>query len=468
MTAATGRVAPRDTKAELAVLGGCMLGDHIDLIGDILTPDDFYSDANGRVWKAMMALSSEGGKIDDVLLAAKLKDHNDFTQVGGWDFILTLTETIPASANVERHAARVRDMARMRRMIVAAHKIAAAGYEPCDDVGDYLNQAETQIMGVSDSVGQSHAVALFDSVDEVVEQLCDRAPGKLLGVKTGIDKLDKMTTGWNPGELIIIAGRPGMGKTAFAERNCRAVAQDMKPVLWFSMEMPRAQLISRQLSGGAKVDHHKLRAGTMFESERNQVRRAGAELKNLPIYIDDSQGVTLLTIKREARRLMRKLKLGDGEYLGMILVDYIGLMKPVDKSVSREQQVSEISAGFKGMAMEFHCPVVVLSQLNRDLEKRPIKQRRPQLSDLRESGSLEQDADTVLFIYRDELYNKKTPDVGIAELIIGKQRSGPIGTVRCAFIKEYTRFENLAEVEQGEFPPNYNEPPEHNDEDRYG
>lgn len=435
-----GRTAPRDLQAETALLGCCILqGDMVDLVLDVLVPDEFYSDANGRIWAALVAMSSAGTGIDTTLLRARLQDTGELAKVGGDDYLLGLTSEIPTVFHVERYAKRIREMAAVRRMIVACHRVASMGYGPVEDVEAYLDLAEFDVLRAAERVQISTAQPLSATVGAVVQQVVDRPPGRLLGLTTGIKALDDITTGWSPGQLIIIAGRPGMGKSAFAENNARRVAQEMDPVLWFSLEMPADQLIGRMLSGNARVDAHKLRTGTMYDQERGLIREAGEGLKKLPIYIDDTPGVNILTVKRQARRLKRK------HGLALVVVDYLQLMGAVDTKLPREQQIADTSKGLKMLAMELGIPVVALAQLNRDLEKRPRGDRRPQLSDLRDSGSLEQDADTVVFIYRDEVYNQASADEGIAELIVGKQRSGPVGVVKSAFVKRYARFEDLDE-----------------------
>lgn len=431
----TGRVPPKDLGAEQAVLGGCLMGPHIDLVIDMLRPDDFYSDAHGRIWSAMLALVSSGSAIDTTTVRGALVDAGDMAQVGD-AALFALTNTIPVAFHVEQHAARVRQLAQVRRVIRTAHEIAASGYGPIDDIEAWVDLAESDIMRAAELDTIAHARPLSELVPGVVDRVVDMAPGRLVGVSTGLKKLDDYTTGWNPGQLIVVAGRPGMGKTAFAELMCRACAMSGRAALWFSLEMPGEDLIRRQLSGEAHVDHANIRSGRLQDFDRDQIRRAGQDLARLPIYMLDTPAITVMTVRREARRLFRKLG-----GLGVIVVDYLQLMRAVDKRQPREQQVAEMSGGLKALAMELGVPVVALSQLNREVEKRPDK--RPQLSDLRESGSLEQDSDVVIFIYRDEVYNRDSPDMGTAEIIIAKQRSGPVGVVRASFVKAYTRFGDL-------------------------
>lgn len=442
MTVPVGRIPPHDLDAERAVLGSCLIGACFDDVSDILTDQDFYSSAHAHIWGAMVSLVASGSGIDITLVRGRLADAGHKAQVAE-EMLLDLTNTIPAIHLVERHARRVQELAQMRRMITVAHGIAATGYSPQEDVQAWLDLAETDVQRAAETGSVSHARAMSAIVGPVVEQVVTMAPGRLVGVPTGITRLDEFTTGPCGGELWIVAGRPGMGKTAFGELMVRSCAMTGAPALWFSLEMPDTQLLRRMLSGEARVNHSRVRAGQLFDEDRHQIKQAGVALAQLPIYIEDKPGVTVMTVRREARRLYRRLG-----RLGIVVVDYLQLMSAIDDRQPREQQVSQMSKGLKNLARELDVPVVAISQLNRDVEKRPKNDRRPLLSDLRESGSLEQDSDTVLFCYRHEVYSKKPEDEGLAEIIIGKQRNGPTGTVKCTFIKKYARFENLSEQEE--------------------
>jgi replicative DNA helicase len=444
----TSRVPPHDLAAERAVLGGILLeNEALNAVTELpLRPADFYRDAHGAIFEAMLALFGEGQPVDTVTLRERLNTAGKLQRVGGDEYLLALTDTIPTVANIEAHAKIVREKSVVRRVIQAAHETAARGYGDYGNMEEFLDEAERAIF----EVAKERLRNSYEHINEVVlrtfEEITAAAERKehITGLPTGFRHLDWYTAGFHPGDLIICAGRPGMGKTAFAMNlainACRA---RQATVAVFSLEMPKEQLARRLLCAEAGVDGNKLRTGRLTREDWAPLTRAAGELSELPIYMDDTPGLSLLELRAKARRLRTD------KGLALVVIDYLQLMRSGTRSESREQEISEISRSLKGLAKELGIPVMALSQLNRGVESRGNKDKRPQLSDLRESGAIEQDADTILFIYRDEVYNPESTDKGIAEIIIGKQRAGPTGTVRCAFRREYTRFENLEQEREG-------------------
>jgi replicative DNA helicase len=444
----SGRVPPHSLDAERAVLGGVLLENNaLNAATQILEPDDFYSRANGIVFEGMCELFRRGAPVDSVTLRAWLVDRNALQKAGGDDHLLSLTNTIPTVANIEEHAKIVREKAVVRRLISSCHEIAAAGYGDYGDPDEFLDQAEKRIF----DVGKERGGAPYEHIKEVVlrtfEQVQAAAARKeqITGLPTGLAKLDEMTAGMKGSELIIVAGRPGMGKTAFALNLALYACQSRKvPVAIFSLEMRKEELARRLLCSEAKVDGGRLRTGMLSREDWSRLAGSAGPLTELPVFIDDTAALTLMQLRGKARRLRAE------HGLGLIVVDYLQLMRSGTKVDSREQEISEISRSLKALSKELDVPVVALSQLNRAVETRPGKDKRPQLADLRESGAIEQDADVIMFVYRPEVYAKddeRQPLRGLAEIIVGKQRSGPTGIVRCRFFHEFTRFENLAEGE---------------------
>ncbi|HEY8429600.1 MAG TPA: replicative DNA helicase [Sandaracinaceae bacterium] len=447
-SAPAGRVPPHSLEAERAVLGGILLENNaLNAAAQILKPDDFYSRANGLVFEAMCELFRRGQPVDLVTLRAWLVDHGLLQKAGGDEHLLTLTETIPTVENIEHHAEIVRDKAVVRRLIQRCHEIAAQGYGDYGDVKEFVDESERKIF----EVAKEHQKAPYEHIKDVIirtfEQVTEAAERKerITGLPTGFSKLDRMTAGLKPGELIIVAGRPGMGKTAFALNVAlHGCAQRRVPVGVFSLEMAKEELARRLLCSEARVDGGRMRTGMLSRDDWTRLTSAAGTLTNLPLFIDDTAALSIMELRGKARRL--KAEHG----LGLIVIDYLQLMRAGSKVESREKEISEISRSLKALAKELEIPVMALSQLNRGVETRSGKDKRPQLADLRESGAIEQDADVILFIYREEFYNRDDPELrGIAEIIIGKQRAGPVGTVKCRFFHEYTRFENLAEDDYG-------------------
>lgn len=439
--AGPSRVPPNDLSAERAVLGGILLENSaINSVVELpLVAEDFYSDAHARIFGAMQELFQAGQPVDTVTLRERLVTSNRLQAVGGDDYLLSLTNTIPTVSNIAAHAKIVREKAIVRRLIVACHESAAKGYGDYGKMEEFLDEAERAIFNVAKHRLRSPYEPINDVVMRTFQLITEAAARRehITGLPTGFSALDHKTAGMHPGDLIIIAGRPGMGKTSFALNialnACRARGAT---TAFFSLEMPKEQLANRLLCSEARVDASKLRTGYLAREDWPKLTAAAGALSELPIWLDDTPTLTLMELRAKARRLK-----ADRD-LRLIVIDYLQLMRAGIRTDNREQEISEISRSLKGMAKELGLPVVALSQLNRGVESRGNKDKRPQLSDLRESGAIEQDADTIMFIYRDELYNKETQDKGLAEIIIGKQRAGPTGTVKCLFHSEYTRFDN--------------------------
>ena len=438
------RVPPNALDAERAVVGGILLeNDAMNVVMEIVSADDFYSEANARIYEAMHALFARSQPIDHVTLRESLVQSGRLAAIGGDEYIFSLTNTLPTVANIEAHAKIVREKATIRRLITACHEISASGYGDYGEMEKFLDHAESSVFNVAKQRSRSpyeHVGKVLSRTFKAIQEAAERGEA-ITGLPTGFSRLDDMTAGMHPGDLIIVAGRPGMGKTSFALNvGVNAVFKSQKPVAVFSLEMPKEQLVQRMLSSEARVDSGRLRKGQLRADDWPKLARAAGELDTLPIYIDDTPAISLLEVRSKARRIR-------SEYgaLSLIVIDYLQLMRSGSRNDSREQEISEISRGLKALAKELEIPVIALSQLNRSVETRTTKDKRPQLSDLRESGAIEQDADTIWFIYREEVYNRDTPDKGIAEVIIGKQRAGPTGICRVRFENAYTRFDNLAD-----------------------
>ena len=437
------QVPPNSLDAERAVLGGVLLeNDAMNVVIEALEISDFYSEANAQIFETMLGLFRRSQPIDQVTLREALVDNGKLAAIGGDEYLLSLHNSIPTVSNIEAHALIVRDKAVVRRLIMACHEVTEKGYGEYGDVEEFLDQAESAVF----SVAKERMRSPYEHVKEVVmrtfqeiHETANRGE-EITGLPTGFATLDKMTAGMHPGDLIVVAGRPGMGKTAFALNiGFNASRARQMPVAIFSLEMPKEQLVRRMLGCEARVDGNRIRTGRLLKDDWPKLADAAGVLSEMPIWIDDTPAISMLELRAKARRL--KSETG----LGLIVVDYMQLMRSGSRNESREQEISEISRNLKALAKELSIPVMALSQLNRGVESRGVKDKRPQLSDLRESGAIEQDADTIWFIYRDEVYNRDSEDRGVAEVIIGKQRSGPTGTCRVRFFSEFTRFDNLAE-----------------------
>jgi replicative DNA helicase len=452
MEHANERIPPHSLEAERAVLGGLMLQNGaIDTVLEIVKVDDFYSEANARIFEAVLDLHRSSTPVDTVTLRDNLARANKLAGIGGDEYLLSLTDTIPALENIKAHSHIIREKALVRRLITACHTVAAKGYADYGNAQEFLDQAEKAVFDVASVQTRSQVERVRDVVIRAFEDLhaLARSGERISGLRSGFTRLDAMTAGMHPGDLIIVAGRPGMGKTSFAlnvgvnASHSRLGTDKNAGVAVFSLEMPKDQLVKRMLASEARVDSSRLRTGQVHRDDWQNLAQAAGTLSDLPIFIDDTAGLTLMELRAKARRIAAE------HGLGLIIIDYLQLMRSGTKNDSREQEISEISRSLKGLAKDMGIPIIALSQLNRGVESRGNKDKRPQLSDLRESGAIEQDADTIMFVYRDEVYNRETLDQGVAEIIVGKQRAGPTGTVKVRFFNQYTRFDNLSDEEAG-------------------
>ena len=440
------KVPPQNLEAEASVLGGILLeNDAINRVLEILTPADFYRESHRKIFRAMMELSDRSEPADIITLSEILKARGELEAVGGAAYLTSLNDSVPTAANIAHYARIVREKAILRYLISAATEIATRGFEDQGNVDEFLDAAEKVIFDIAEKKIQSSFVAVGDMIKDTlkaVEKLYERKE-LVTGVPTGFKDLDKLTAGLQPSELIVVAGRPSMGKTAFSLNIATHAALNAGiGVAVFSLEMAREQLVLRMLCSEARVDNSKVRAGYLGERDFPKLANAAGRLHEAPIYIDDTPAISILELRAKARRLIRDRE----KKVGLVIVDYLQLMRGMGNASNREQEISEISRSLKALAKELRVPVIAISQLNRRVEDRGDK--RPMMADLRESGAIEQDADVIAFVYRDEVYNPKSQDKGTAEIIVAKQRNGPIDTVRLAFINEFTRFEDLAEREE--------------------
>jgi len=451
-------IPPHDLDAEAAVLSALLLRPEVfDLLASRVSGADFYADANRRIFDAIVACREAGQPADIVTVAGRLRDTDRLQQVGGTPYLAQLADSTPAIAHVEAHAKIVAERARLRRVIALAQDWVAASYQPVPDVQAHLDQFETGLHEITQSSRSAAGEFAHESFAEVVEQ-AKRAKdaGGVSGVATGYLGLDRRLTGLHPGDLYVIAGRPGMAKTSLAIGIAANIGAAPNLVAaFFSLEMPRQQLAARLLTVDCRVDLSKLRSGQMGANEWSRLTDSAERLAPSNVWIDDTPGITLMEFRGKLRQLQAETARA-GKRVAVAAIDYLQLMRGPKGTQSREQEVSELSRGLKAAAKEFGIPIIALSQLNRGCETRNANNKRPQLSDLRDSGAIEQDADAVAFLYRDEYYNpgepgNLNPDQGIAEIIIAKQRNGPTGTERLRFAAEFTRFDNLA--------ADYDEPP---------
>jgi len=440
------RVLPHSVEAEASVLGGVLLRNDVLTGLDHISEEHFYDPKHRVVFAAMRRLEAKARPIDEVTLEAELSQEGKLDAIGGLAFLAELAMRVPTADNVEHYAEIVRDTYSARELMLAASEIAAKGYEDYGDVKDYLDQAEAAIFKVTQATDRGGPEILKKLLKDVFSSLDQRfaAAGGITGIPTGFGDLDAMTAGLQPTELVILAARPAMGKTSFALSLAQnaAVGQGW-PVIVFSLEMSGSQLAERMLCSEARVDSSSLRRGQLQRQDMTNLTYAANNLSKANLMIDGTPALSLRELRARSRRFMADKELrGDKKY-GLIIIDYLQLMTGSEQARkgSREQEISEISRGLKGLAKELNCPVVALSQLNRGLESRQDK--RPQLSDLRESGAIEQDADLIMFIYRDVIYNPETENPAIAEVIIGKNRHGATGTVNTVFEGKYTRFASV-------------------------
>jgi len=438
------KMQPHSIEAEQSVLGGLLLSaDAWDAVAESVSDRDFYRADHRLIFRQIARLAEASDPVDVITVADKLQASGELEAAGGLPYLAELAQNTPSASNIRAYGQVVRERASLRKLIEAAQDIADSGFNPEGRTSDQLvDEAERLIMQISEegpkSGGPQDVNPLLKSALARIEELFTSG-GDITGLSTGFVDLDNMTSGLQPSDLVIVAGRPSMGKTSFAMNLVEnAVLGQDKPILVFSMEMPAESLVIRMLSSIGRINQTRIRNGKLEQEDWPKLSTAVNKLKDVRLFIDDTPALSPTELRTRARRVARE----NGGELGMIMVDYMQLMQVAGSSEGRTAEISEISRNLKAIAKEFACPMVALSQLNRSLEQRPNK--RPVNSDLRESGAIEQDADVIMFIYRDEVYNEESADKGVAEIIIGKQRNGPIGTARLAFQGEFTRFENLA------------------------
>jgi len=442
------RLPPHSIEAEQAVLGGLLLDNLVfERISDVLSADDFYRFDHRLIWHQISRLIDKNQPADVVTVFEALQSDGQGGELpGGMEYLNSLALETPSAANARRYAEIVRDRSILRQLIATADEIASTAFEPKGrETAQLLDEAEAKMLSIAEQRNrrrdgfQALNTVLAAVVDRIDELYSRDNPSDITGVATSFNDLDEKTSGLQPGDLIIVAGRPSMGKTAFSLNIAENVAIEQQlPVAVFSMEMGASQLAQRSLCSIGRLDQQRLRTGRLTDDDWGRLTTAIQKMQDAQMFIDETPALNPMELRSRARRLAREC----GQ-LGLIVIDYIQLMSGSSgSSENRATEISEISRSLKGLAKELKCPVIALSQLNRSLEQRPNK--RPVMSDLRESGAIEQDADVILFIYRDEVYNPDSPDKGTAEIIIGKQRNGPIGSVRLTFIGQYTRFENFA------------------------
>ncbi|WP_222927174.1 replicative DNA helicase [Thermosediminibacter litoriperuensis] len=438
------KVPPHNMEAEQSVLGSMLLSrEAIYVALERLKSEDFYIEAHRRIFEVIAELHENREPVDLITVTETLRNRKMLEQVGGVTYLTTLTEVVPTPANITQYCKIVEEKALLRRLIETASKILSLAYEPKDDVEELVDEAERRIF----SIVQKRRVENFHHIKDVllstferIEQLYN-SKGGITGVPTGFPDLDAMTSGLQPSDLILVAARPSMGKTAFALNIAQnAAIRHRIPVAIFSLEMSKEQLVQRMLCAESNVDSHKLRTGRLEEDDWPRLARAMGPLSEAPIYIDDTPGITCLEIRAKARRL--KAEKG----LGLVVIDYLQLIAGRGQSENRQQEISEISRSLKALARELNVPVVALSQLSRAPDVRA--DHRPVLSDLRESGSQEQDSDLVAFLYREDYYNPDTDRKNIAEVIIAKQRNGPTGKVELVWLSQYTKFVSIEKHRQ--------------------
>ncbi len=433
-------VQPQSDEAEQAVLGSMLVSkEAVSKTIQWLNPENFYKESHMKIFSAMLSLFDSGDPVDTVSVIDALKKKKQLEAVGGSYYITGLVDSVPTTAHIERYSKIVLEKALLRRLITISHEIAKDAYDDSQDVADILDNVEQSIFKIT----QNRLKGGFQSIDNILQETFEQLDklsskkGSVIGIPTGLIDLDDKTSGFQNGDLIIIAGRPGMGKTALALSLVRNAAVDHKVgVGMFSLEMANHQLAMRLLCSEARVDSHLVRTGSLPKTHWKNLSLSVGPLSEAPIYFDDTPALTVLELRAKARRLKAEFN------IGMIVVDYLQLMQGPRGMESRQQEISVISRSLKALAKELNIPVVALSQLSRAVEQR--SDHKPQLSDLRESGAIEQDADVVIFLYRPHFYSSDEEDEGKAEIILAKQRNGPTGIVNVAFISRFTRFENLS------------------------
>ena len=444
------KTPPHSIEAEQSILGGLMLDNSKwDSVGDQVLEEDFYRQDHRLVYRVVSRLATEGRPIDVVTVAEELERINEIENAGGMAYLGELVERTPSATNVRAYAKIVHERAVLRRLISVSGEISDSAFNTNGrSTSELLDDAERKVFQIAESrTGQEGGP---QSINPVLTRTLERidelfnSTDSITGVTTGFKDLDEMTSGLQPSDLVIVAARPSMGKTAFAMNLVESVLiKGEKPVLVFSMEMPADSLLMRMISSLGQINQTRVRSGKLEEDDWPRLTSAVSMLKDRPLFIDDTAGLSPTELRSRARRVQREIK----QDFGMIMIDYLQLMQIPGMTEGRTAEISEISRSLKSLAKELNCPVVALSQLNRSLENRPDK--RPMNSDLRESGAIEQDADVIMFIYRDEYYNEDSPDKGIAEIIIGKQRNGPIGRIKLSFQGQFTKFNDLSHVDYG-------------------
>ena len=447
--AEAARVPPHDLDAERAVIGAMLVSETaVAAVAERLAAEDFYSEVHRIIYGAMMRLYSRGEPIDQLTLTNELRSVNEFDRIGGRPYVFQIVESVPTAANAGRYADIVRGKALLRAIIDVGSRITEDAFREPEDVSEALDSAEQLVYGVSNRTLRDHLAPVSELAPgalEMIQRLYEQE-GEVTGVETGFEDLDRLTTGFHNSDLIILAARPAMGKTALSLNAIWHAAGEKKmPVAIFSLEMSKEQLVQRLISQTTRIPAQALRSGNVKAEDWPKLVRGVAEVSRAPIWIDDTAGVTLMEIRAKVRRLASQLNVAGEMPLSLVVVDYLQLMvggEARNRAENRQQEIAEISRGLKVLARDLDVPVLAIAQLSRAVEARHDK--RPLLSDLRDSGAIEQDADMVMFLYRDEYYNSDSDDKGIAEVIVGKHRNGPTGKVQLAWMEQYTKFASLA------------------------
>jgi replicative DNA helicase len=445
--AEAARVPPHDLDAERAVIGAMLVSETaVAAVAERLGAEDFYSEVHRIIYGAMMRLYSRGEPIDQLTLTNELRSVNEFERIGGRPYVFQIVESVPTAANAGRYADIVRGKALLRAIIDVGSRITEDAFREPENVSQALDSAEQLVYGVSNRTLREHLAPVSELAPgalEMIQRLYEQE-GEVTGVETGFEDLDRLTTGFHKSDLIILAARPAMGKTAMALNAIwHASGEKKMPVAIFSLEMSKEQLVQRLISQTTRIPAQALRSGNVKAEDWPKLVRGVAEVSRAPIWIDDTAGVTLMEIRAKVRRLASQLNVAGEMPLSLVVVDYLQLMVGQgNRAENRQQEIAEISRGLKVLARDLDVPVLAIAQLSRAVEARHDK--RPLLSDLRDSGAIEQDADMVMFLYRDEYYNPESDDKGIAEVIVGKHRNGPTGKVQLAWMEQYTKFASLA------------------------
>ncbi len=445
--AEAARVPPHDVDAERAVIGAMLVSETaVAAVAERLAAEDFYSEVHRIIYGAMMRLYSRGEPIDQLTLTNELRSVNEFERIGGRPYVFQIVESVPTAANAGRYADIVRGKALLRAIIDVGSRITEDAFREPEDVSEALDSAEQLVYGVSNRTLREHLAPVSELAPgalEMIQRLYEQE-GEVTGVETGFEDLDRLTTGFHKSDLIILAARPAMGKTALSLNAIwHASGEKKMPVAIFSLEMSKEQLVQRLISQTTRIPAQALRSGNVKAEDWPKLVRGVAEVSRAPIWIDDTAGVTLMEIRAKVRRLASQLNVAGEMPLSLVVVDYLQLMVGQGaRAENRQQEIAEISRGLKVLARDLDVPVLAIAQLSRAVETRHDK--RPLLSDLRDSGAIEQDADVVMFLYRDEYYNPESDDKGIAEVIVGKHRNGPTGKVQLAWMEQYTKFASLA------------------------